>query len=84
MAKKKKKESASVSEMEAQVHILDRELFQLRNELATQRKLEKPHLIKAKRKEKAREKRFGSFLSQSRGKSKSPSSLAGKLDSRVG
>ncbi|PIS02597.1 MAG: 50S ribosomal protein L29 [Chlamydiae bacterium CG10_big_fil_rev_8_21_14_0_10_42_34] len=54
MAKKKKKESASVSEMEAQVHILDRELFQLRNELATQRKLEKPHLIKAKRKEKAR------------------------------
>ena len=54
MAKKKQKEEASVKEMQAQVHDLDRELFQLRNELATQRKLEKPHLIKATRKQKAR------------------------------
>ena len=51
---KKKKEEASVKEMEAQVHDLNREIFQLRNELATQRKLEKPHLIKEKRKQKAR------------------------------
>ena len=51
---KKKKEEASVVEMEAQVRDLDREIFQLRNELAMQRKLEKPHLIKEKRKQKAR------------------------------
>lgn len=56
MAKKKKKElkDQSVKELLAQVHDLDREVFQLRNELATQRKLEKPHLIKEKRKQKAR------------------------------
>ena len=51
---KKKQEQGSVEEMQARVGDLDREIFQLRNELATQRKLEKPHLIKAKRKEKAR------------------------------
>ena len=54
MAKKKKTEEASPQEMKAQIHDLDREIFQLRNELATQRKLEKPHLIKEKRKLKAR------------------------------
>lgn len=51
---KKEKEEATVEEMQAQVHDLDREIFQLRNELAMQKKLEKPHLIKAKRKQKAR------------------------------
>ena len=50
----KKKEELSVKEMQAKVYELDREIFQLRNELATQRKLEKPHLIKEKRREKAR------------------------------
>jgi large subunit ribosomal protein L29 len=56
MAKKKKKEikDQSVKELNAEVRELDREIFQLRNELATQRKLEKPHLIKEKRKNKAR------------------------------
>lgn len=54
MAKKKTKEESSVKEMQAQVLELEREIFQLRNELATQRKLEKPHLIKEKRKAKAR------------------------------
>jgi large subunit ribosomal protein L29 len=54
MAKKSKKTEHSAKEMMAQVHDLDREIFQLRNELATQRKLEKPHLIKEKRKQKAR------------------------------
>ena len=54
MAKKKKSETASPKEMQAQIHDLDREIFQLRNELAMQRKLEKPHLIKEKRKQKAR------------------------------
>ncbi len=56
MAKQKKKElkDQSVKELTAHVHQLDREIYELRNELATQRKLEKPHLIKEKRKTKAR------------------------------
>jgi large subunit ribosomal protein L29 len=55
MAKKKEiKESSSVEEMHAKVHDLEKEIFALRNELAMNRKLDKPHLIKAKRKEKAR------------------------------
>ena len=55
MAKKTKKNNdLSVSEMNARVIELDREIFALRNELAMSRKLEKPHLIKAKRHEKAR------------------------------
>ena len=54
MAKKKKTEEVSVEHMQTQVRDLEREIFQLRNELAVQRKLEKPHLIKEKRKTKAR------------------------------
>ncbi len=44
----------SVAEMNAMITNLNREIFALRNELAVNRKLEKPHLIKYKRKEKAR------------------------------
>lgn len=54
MAKKKKKDAHSAEDMSVRVVELDREIFALRNELAMNRKLEKPHLIKAKRKEKAR------------------------------
>lgn len=55
MAKRKKEEeNQSVAEMEAQAADIEREIFALRNELATQRKLEKPHLLKAKRHERAR------------------------------
>jgi len=56
MAKKKEKDlkDQSVKELQANVHNLNREIFQLRNELATQRKLEKPHLIREKRKNIAR------------------------------
>ena len=55
MAKKKKEvKDASVKELKARSHELDREIFLLRNELAMQRKLEKPHQIKEKRKAKAR------------------------------
>ena len=55
MAKKaKKKEVPTAEDMGARVVELDREIFALRNELAMNRKLEKPHLIKSKRKEKAR------------------------------
>lgn len=55
MAKNKKEvKDRSVNELTAAIGDLDRELFALRTELATQRKLEKPHLIKEKRKQKAR------------------------------
>jgi large subunit ribosomal protein L29 len=55
MSKKKNNiQELSIPEMKAKVLELDREIFQLRNELALQRKLEKPHLIKEKRKAKAR------------------------------
>ena len=56
MAKQKKEElpTQSLAEMEAKAADLEREIFALRNELAVQRKLEKPHLLKAKRHERAR------------------------------
>lgn len=57
MAKKKNKtelKEQSVVELNAQLRDLDREIFLLRNELSIQRKLEKPHLLKEKRKNKAR------------------------------
>ena len=56
MAKKKEIElkDQSVKDLKSQLLVLDQEIFDLRNELATQRKLEKPHLIRAKRKQKAR------------------------------
>ena len=44
----------SIAELSERLIQLDRELFALRNEKAMQRKLEKPHLLPAKRKEKAR------------------------------
>jgi large subunit ribosomal protein L29 len=54
MAKPKKIESRSVEELKVMATDLDKEIYRLRNELALQRKLEKPHLLKLKRKEKAR------------------------------
>jgi ribosomal protein L29 len=55
MARRKKSEQTeSVAEMEAKASDLEKEIFALRNDLAVQRKLEKPHLLKAKRHERAR------------------------------
>jgi len=57
MAKKNKKnelKDQSIQELEAAARDLDRELYALRSELSLSRKLEKPHRLKAKRKEKAR------------------------------
>lgn len=56
MAKGKKKElkEESVKTLQEMTLDLDREIFALRNELAWNRKLEKPHLLKQKRKQKAR------------------------------
>ena len=44
----------SVEELNAKAIDLDREIFTLRNTLAIHRKLEKPHLMKSKKREKAR------------------------------
>ncbi len=56
MAKKKMKQLVDCSLLDLQTMNRDlaREVFELRNTLAMQRKLEKPHLLKAKRKERAR------------------------------
>ena len=56
MAKKKKKEAndQSIVELQTKARDLEKEVFDLRNELSLHRKLEKPHLLKAKRREKAR------------------------------
>ncbi|MBS0624831.1 MAG: 50S ribosomal protein L29 [Verrucomicrobia bacterium] len=55
MAKKKKEiVDLSIDELKAKAADLDREIFDMRNELALNRKIEKPHLIKSKKKEKAR------------------------------
>jgi large subunit ribosomal protein L29 len=54
MAKQKEMKDLSIDELKAKASELDREVFELRNELAFNRKIEKPHLIKAKKREKAR------------------------------
>jgi ribosomal protein L29 len=57
MTKQKKKsqtDDMSVVELQAGVVVLEKEIFALRNELALQRKLGQPHLLKMKRHERAR------------------------------
>lgn len=56
MAKRKKASASerSVEELQKAAADLEAEIFALRNELALQRKLEKPHLLKEKRHERAR------------------------------
>ena len=50
MAKKTDLKDQSIDELKAKASELDREVFELRNELALNRKIEKPHLIRAKKK----------------------------------
>lgn len=56
MAKKEKQDfqSQSVEHLREALKATDRELFDLRNELSTQKKLAKPHLLKERKKDKAR------------------------------
>lgn len=54
MAKQRENKDLSIDELKAKASELDREVFALRNELAFNRKIEKSHLIKAKRRERAR------------------------------
>jgi ribosomal protein L29 len=67
MAKKKKGaiSELSVEDMQQAAAKIEAEIFALRNELAFQRKLEKPHLLKEKRHEHAR---ILTFLTQNRSK----------------
>ena len=56
MTKNKQNElkDLSVTQLREKGESLAREVFELRNTLSVQRKLEKPHMLKAKRKERAR------------------------------
>lgn len=57
MAKAKEKKAfneRSVEELENLYKEYSTEIFNLRNELAVSRKLEKPHLLRTKKKERAR------------------------------
>jgi large subunit ribosomal protein L29 len=54
MTRAKELREQSEQQLEMRVGDLERELFQLRNELALMHKVEKPHLIREKRREKSR------------------------------
>ena len=55
MTKRNKEfKNQSVHELQAAAKDLGRELFLLRSELSVNRKLDKPHLLKQKRKDRAR------------------------------
>lgn len=52
--KKNQLNEHSVEALREMAVTLGREIFMLRNELSLQRRLEKPHLLRAKKKERAR------------------------------
>lgn len=54
MPKAKELRDQSTEELQALYTDLSKEIFQLRNELKTTRKLEKPHLIPSKKRDRAR------------------------------
>jgi large subunit ribosomal protein L29 len=54
MAKAKDLRDQSPEELKAMYQDLSKELFQLRNEMKVTRKMEKPHLVRIKKKDRAR------------------------------
>ena len=54
MKKREEIKSMTDEQLKNLVEDLEKELFELKNHLATTKKLEKPHLIKEKKKQKAR------------------------------
>lgn len=54
MAKAKELRDQSLVELKALYQDLSKEIFQLRNEMKVTRKIEKPHLVRAKKKDRAR------------------------------
>jgi large subunit ribosomal protein L29 len=54
MTKAKELRNQSESELKTLYQDLSRDMFQLRNEMKLTRKMEKPHLVRMKRKDRAR------------------------------
>jgi large subunit ribosomal protein L29 len=54
MAKAKEFRDQSPEELKALYQDLSKELFQLRNEMKVNRKMEKPHMVRIKKKDRAR------------------------------
>lgn len=54
MAKVKELRDQTVEELKMQYQDLSRELFHMRNEIKVTRKMEKPHLVREKKKDRAR------------------------------
>lgn len=54
MGKKTKKHDDSIEELQVQYRDISKEIFDLNNELRMARKLEKPHLLREKKKNRAR------------------------------
>lgn len=54
MSKKEKPKVFTEQELKLEVQTLSEEIFQLRNQLSLNRKLEKPHLLPLKKRERAR------------------------------
>jgi large subunit ribosomal protein L29 len=54
MAKAKELRTQSKEELKALYQDLSKELFQLRNEMKMTRKIEKPHLVRSTKKDRAR------------------------------
>lgn len=54
MTKAKEFRDQSAEELKALYQDLSKELFQLRNEMKVTRKMEKPHLVRGKKKDRAR------------------------------
>jgi len=54
MKKENEIKNYSVEELKSQYRDLSKEIFELKNEIALNRKIEKPHLLKTKKRERAR------------------------------
>jgi large subunit ribosomal protein L29 len=54
MDKMKQFRDQSLEELRAMFHDLSKSIFQMRNEISTTRKIEKPHLLRKKKKDRAR------------------------------
>lgn len=54
MAKKNEWNDQSVDELKAQYRDLSKEIFDLKNELKVNRKLDKPHQLRSKKRDRAR------------------------------
>ncbi len=54
MAKASEIKDQSVDELKAMFHDLSKEIYQLKNEIKLTKKAEKPHLVRAKKRDRAR------------------------------